>query len=289
MESAVFHEVGELELTMELMHPPGSDQPSYAVWIHGGALMFGSRHHIPQWLSETCLGHDIGLASIEYRLAPTTTLPAIVDDVERAIAWLAEDRAPSRLAVVGESAGGYLALVAGFRATPRPDAIVSLWGYGDLLGEWYTRPSPHPVHREIEMSEEQARSQVDGPEVADERDRPGNPYAFYLFCRQRGIWPSEVSGWDPVTESGRFEPYMPIANVAATFPPTLLVHGTEDTDVPHTEGEKMASLLQEVGVEHELLSVEGAEHGLDRASAGEVDAVYETVSRFLVDRLVSPG
>jgi hypothetical protein len=37
---------------------------------------------------------------------------------------------------------------------------------------------------------------------------------FYLYCRQQGLWPKEVSGFDPVTEAKAFEPYCPVQNVA---------------------------------------------------------------------------
>ena len=44
----------------------------------------------------------------------------------------------------------------GFRAKPRPVAVVSYWGYGDLVGDWYSKPSPHPVHNRVKVSREEA-------------------------------------------------------------------------------------------------------------------------------------
>ena len=29
-----------------------------------------------------------------------------------------------------------------FRVEPRPKALVSVWGYGDIVGAWYSRPDP---------------------------------------------------------------------------------------------------------------------------------------------------
>ena len=52
------------------------------------------------------------VVSIDYRLAPETKLPAIVEDVQDACRWVRERGpklfriAPERLAVMGGSAGG---------------------------------------------------------------------------------------------------------------------------------------------------------------------------------------
>ena len=39
--------------------------------------------------------------------------------------------------------GGYLTLMTGIRIERRPRALVAYWGYGDVDGDWYTRPSEH--------------------------------------------------------------------------------------------------------------------------------------------------
>src|SRR5262249_57428134 len=128
--------------------------------------------------------------------------------------------------------GGYLALLSGYYIQPRPRVLVSYWGYGDLIGSWYSDPSPHERHRQIMMSQEEAYRQVSGPPIANKADRKGDNDAFYQYCRRNGLWPKEVSGWDPKSEPEKFYPYMPIKHVTAAFPPTMLFHGRKDTDVP---------------------------------------------------------
>lgn len=49
---------------------------------------------------------------------------------------------PDRLAVVGHSAGGYLTLTAGYRISAAPKALISFYGYGNLVGDWYSQPDP---------------------------------------------------------------------------------------------------------------------------------------------------
>jgi dipeptidyl aminopeptidase/acylaminoacyl peptidase len=117
--------------------------------------------------------------------------------------------------------------------------------------------------------------------VVDDRCRRGDGYAFYQYCRQHGLWPKEVAGWDPDRERDRFAPYMPVEHVSADFPPTLLIHGVEDTDVPHDRSVMMAATLREAGVEHRLISVEGAEHGLVGADERTIDEVFAEAASFL--------
>jgi dipeptidyl aminopeptidase/acylaminoacyl peptidase len=88
---------------------------------------------------------------------------------------------------------------------------------------------------------------------------------LYLYFRQQGIWPNQVSGHDPHNEPRWFDPYCPIRNVTKAYPPTLLIHGTDDTDVPYAESKAMAAKLAEVGVEHKFITVPGAGHGLSNA------------------------
>jgi acetyl esterase/lipase len=262
------------------------DRP-VVVWVHGGALINGHRESIPLRLKEPLLAAGHLLVSLDYRLAPETKLPAIIEDLEDAFRWIQNDGPrlfhadARRVAVVGGSAGGYLTLVCGFRIRPRPSALVALWGYGDLVGPWYSTPSPHPAHQRVRLSRDEAFRQVAGPPIADARDRQGDGGAFYQFCRQQGLWPKAVSGWDPHTEAEKFVPYMPVRNVDRHFPPTLLVHGEEDTDVPCEQSIMMAAELRKNNVEHRLITYPKAEHGLAGAEAAKIEEAYQAAVEFL--------
>lgn len=93
-------------------------------------------------------------------------LPEIITDLEDAFRWLRE-KGPAlhldleRLAVTGGSAGGYLTLMAGLRVQPRPRALVAYWGYGDVDGDWYTKPS-EDYRKQSLASEAEARRGVGG-------------------------------------------------------------------------------------------------------------------------------
>src|SRR4029078_7501767 len=85
---------------------------------------------------------------------------------------------------------------------------------------------------------------------------------FYLYLRQNGLWTKEVTGFDPATQKSKLDPYCPVRNVSPAYPPTLLVHGTEDTDVPYQLSADMAKALPRCRGQHELFTVPGAGHGL---------------------------
>lgn len=282
-----YKQVGDLEIKADVYEYGDAASRPVVVWIHGGALINGHRESIPKWLADECSQSGFVLVSIDYRLAPETQLPEVIRDVEDAFVWIGNKGPelfhadPRRIAVVGGSAGGYLTLTAGFRATPRPAALVSLWGYGDLVGEWYSRPSPHPRHHQSKLSRDEAYRQVSGPPVSDSRNRQGDGGAFYQFCRQQGLWPKAVSGWDPHTQEEKFFPYMAVKNVTADYPPTLLLHGDQDTDVPYEQSAMMERELKKHSIEHRLITLSGGEHGLAGADPKAIQNAYADAAKFL--------
>ena len=143
------------------------------------------------------------MVSIDYRLAPETKLPEILEDVRDAYQWVREKGPelfwidPDRIALVGNSAGGYLALMAGFSVTPRPKALVSFYGYGDITRAWTTRPDPHYLTLE-RVTKEDADKAVGGKVLSESPIFPR--VLFYNYTRQHGLWPREVAALDPDKE-----------------------------------------------------------------------------------------
>jgi acetyl esterase/lipase len=259
------------------------------VWIHGGALIVGHRGGIDRALLGALVAAGHVVVSIDYRLAPETKLPAIVEDVRDACRWVRERGpklfhvAPGRLAVMGGSAGGYLTLMTGFRVEPRPKALVSFWGYGDIAGAWYSRPDPF-YRRQPLVSEQEARGAVGRAVISEDVGKSDRP-RFYLYCRQQGLWPKEVTGHDPDAEPRAFDSFCPLRNVTAAYPPTLLVHGTRDTDVPYEQSELMDRELTGQGVEHELITVPGGAHGLGGTDPAVLADIRRRILVFLAKHL----
>lgn len=299
-QTHVYKRVGALEIKADVLPATGFPGPRpVVIWIHGGGLINGSRERDFSteqggWLGRLRDEHGVALVAIDYRLAPESKLPEIVADVEDAIAWVRREGPalfqadPARVAVAGSSAGGYLSLTAASRVRPALSAVVSLWGYGELLGSWYSEPSTKARHLELRPTAAEAWRGVSGPPIANARDRPGSGQAFYQYCRQHGLWPWAVSGWNPWLEAEKFIPYMPLHGVTPGFPPTFLVHGEADSDVPHEQSVQMAAALRREGVEHRLILVPDAEHGLRGGDPRRIAEALRDAAEFLW-RQLEPG
>ena len=130
------------------------------------------------------------------------------------------------------------------------------------------------------MSEAEARGAVGSHALAE--PPPSNKRGrFYLYCRQNGLWTNEVAGLDALKEPKSLDPYCPIRNVTDKYPPTLLIHGTIDTDVPHEQSVQMDGELARHGVPHELISVPGGGHGLGGMDRARLAEIRERVLAFL--------
>ena len=145
----IYKIAGGCNIKADVYRPYAGSTPVAAIiYIHGGCLIYGSRKDINQKQLELYLGAGYAVVSIDYRLAPESKLPEIIEDLQDAFRWIRTSSpilcslSPQRIAVVGHSAGGYLALMSGFCVAPRPRAIVSFYGYGNIVGEWYSKPDP---------------------------------------------------------------------------------------------------------------------------------------------------
>ena len=264
---------------------PGASKPC-VVWIHGGGLIFGSRKASPRAsLLQALIERGFVVVSIDYRLAPETKLADITLDVRDAWRWVHEVGPqrfgidPTRIAIAGASAGAYLSLIAGCLFEPRPRAVASLWGYGDITAAWEADPSPHYrmmdlVTRDTAVA---ALSAPQPPGSAAETDRS----LFYLYCRQTGQWLHEVTAHDPRDDAAWFDRFSPIRMLTARHSPTVLVHGTDDSDVPHDESARLAARLAELGVERRFISLPGVGHGFAGAAPEDALAAEDSVASFL--------
>lgn len=255
------------------------------VWIHGGGLIFGSRTMSPRpFLAEALLDLGFVIVSVDHRLAPEVKLAEIFEDIAELWRWV-HDSGPSLFGVdprnvcaAGASAGAYLSLLSGYRLSPKPKAIASLWGFGDITAPWEADPSEHyrkaPLVSRLDALA--ALSLTPIPTASGE-DRS----LFYLYCRQQGLWLQEVTGHVLPKGMGWLHQYCPLHHIDECFPATVLVHGQNDTDVPSTESDSLAARLRSNGVHHEYHSLAGVGHGFSGATIELVQATERAVAGFL--------
>ncbi len=284
-ESLIYKRTSDCDIHLDV-HRPNEPNGHVIVWIHGGALIGGSRAVQPARLTHY-LDAGYTVFSIDYRLAPETKLPEIIEDVRDALAWVrangreVTDVDPTRMGVVGHSAGGYLSLMTGTFDAP-PNAIVAFYGYGDLIGDWYAKPDVFYRNTQPLVSESDAFALVAGPPVTNADEREG-PTKFYLYCRQQGLWPLHVGGHNPLTDAAF---YCPERNVAPNYPPTMMLHGDNDTDVPYEQSVQMSGALRGRDIPHELITIAGGGHGFEWAEDDpQVVAAWHRVIAFLQEHV----
>ena len=123
------------KLRARLYLPPGcgSGLLPVVLFAHGGGWVIGSIETHDSLCRTLCEQSGCAFVSVDYRLAPEHPWPAAADDVECALHWLVSHGSDlgldiNRLGVMGDSAGGNLALVAAMAARSaglcKPRALV---------------------------------------------------------------------------------------------------------------------------------------------------------------------
>jgi arylformamidase len=109
-------------LSLDIYRPPSSPTDAQqtkspvVVMIHGGGWRTGDKANASQGKQKASFftGHGFVYVSVNYRLSPAVQHPAHVEDVAKALAWLADHIAsyggdPERIFLMGHSAGAHLA------------------------------------------------------------------------------------------------------------------------------------------------------------------------------------
>ena len=120
------------------------------VYYHGGGWTIGDLDTHDVLCRELCNGASAVVVAVDYRMGPEHRFPAAVDDCIAATAWVHRQASelgidPARLAVGGDSAGGYLAAVVAIAA--RDGGTVPI-AYQLLIYPATDMRRGHPSHTE---------------------------------------------------------------------------------------------------------------------------------------------
>jgi acetyl esterase/lipase len=236
------------------MHrPSGAALGAAVVLLHGGGWMYGHRADLADYAAALS-DHGFVAVSAEYRLLGEAAWPAQIEDVEDVIAWLASHADEfgidaGKIAMMGMSAGGHLALLAAGRAQ---EHVASPMG-GVAIAAVVSAFAP-PVLT---------------PPV------PGDP-------------PSPVAALlGPAATPADAEAASPISYVKPGFPATLLLSGTSDTMVPHQAQIALFEALSAAGVPADLRLYHGQAHEFTR-QASVVGPLVADIASFLKRAVVDP-
>src|SRR6478672_1328010 len=136
---------GEIDdIPVRIYWPPveqHNDLP-VVVYYHGGGWCIGDLDTHDHVARAHAVGTEAIVVSVDYRLAPEHPYPQGVEDAWAALQWVGERAAelggnPSRIAVVGDSAGGNLAAVVALKARDNdgPPLVFQLLWYPVAVGD----------------------------------------------------------------------------------------------------------------------------------------------------------
>ena len=122
---------------LDLHVPDGAGPFPAAILVHGGGFDQGSKSTNVRPLFEPLADAGFAWFSIDYRLAPEAKFPQASADVSSAIRWVKANASAyhldvSKIALIGESAGGLLVNYAGTHETPETNVAVVVDFYGPV-------------------------------------------------------------------------------------------------------------------------------------------------------------
>ena len=135
-------------LALRIYRPDAQGELPLLLYVHGGGFVIGDLETHDKVCRTLC--HDVAavVVAVDYRLAPEHPFPAAVDDVTRALRWVAGHARelgadPSCIAVAGDSAGAHLCAVAALRE--REAIALRAVGLIYPVAQHYSEPSPSMV------------------------------------------------------------------------------------------------------------------------------------------------
>jgi epsilon-lactone hydrolase len=176
----------------EFVATPASRSDRHVLFLHGGGYVTGSPALYRHFTWRIATAARARVLAIDYRLAPEHPFPAALDDALAACSWLLAGVAdPKRTAVLGDSAGGGLALALLLRlrdgGLELPAGIVALSPWTDLA---LTGPSFSLNVKADPMLNAAAARLFAGCYLAGAD--PRNPYASPLYGDLAGLPPTLI-------------------------------------------------------------------------------------------------
>jgi len=237
-------------MLLDLYIPDGPGPFPAAILIHGGGFDGGSKSTNVRPLFDVLANARIAWFSIDYRMAPEFRFPEANADVESAIRWVKANAAEyrvdaSKLALIGESAGGFLVNYAGTHETPetRVAAVVDFYGPVDY-GKLAQLRRDHPERFNMAV--------IDGHAA-----RGGG---IHFFGAER----LDAEGL------AKLHAVSPMFAVHKGMAPFLCIHGNQDDQVAYEQSPEFCDAMHQVGAGCELIAIEGGGHGMGGWRAPEM-------------------
>lgn len=226
-----------IKLEMDILKPNREGKYPTVLFVPGGSFAHSYKeNYLQQRLEIAKAGYVV--ASMEYRTIPDGVFPQSLEDVKAAIRFLKANADEygvdkGKIALMGESAGGYLAAMAGVTSG------IADYDKGDNLSE------NSDVQAVVDIY-----GVTDFGEVDFEIEDIDECYkATFMSVK---FWLNDVRD--------NIESTNPISYISQKTPPFLLMHGDADTLVLPNQTEMLHKALIEKGVDSKRYIVPGAGH-----------------------------
>lgn len=235
-----FAKVGSQSLKLDLHLPSGAHQPILIVYVHGGAWRAGSKSDMPLG---ALVERGFPVASVDYRLSTEAQFPAQIHDIKAAIRFLRANTTAhgidaSRIAIIGSSAGGHLAALAGVSS-----------GVKELEGS--------VGHHPFESSAVQAIVSLYGASNLQTILSQSTPHGLSVRVPALQL----LLGGQPREKPELARLASPVAHIDAGDPPLLLIHGDADPQMPYEQSVELQRAYDGAKVRVRLETVAGGKHG----------------------------
>jgi acetyl esterase/lipase len=230
-----FSKADGVPLALDVYQPPAGGRYPVIMQIYGGSWQRGDpTSH--EWFSRYFAQRGYVVVAIDYRHAPEWIWPEQIVDVRTALYWIQNDSPkfqadPSRIVVVGRSAGAQLAMRLAYQEGPSAiRGVVNYYGPVDLAEGWRSPPRPDPAN-------------------------------------VRGILETFIGG-TPRQKPEHYRHASPLTWVSKASAPTLSFYGSRDHFVEARFGRMLDAALKNAGATSVLLELPWSEHAFDAVPNG---------------------
>jgi acetyl esterase/lipase len=248
---------GTLDMHLDVYQVASSRPTPVVIQIHGGGWIRGDR---PSGSGSfgPFFAAGMSVVAVQYRNAIDAPAPAAIEDVRCAMSWIKKNAKkynfdPDRVIAWGGSAGGHLALMAGYAPAsfnppgctdqPKVVAVVDMYGASDVAESLTYRGSMDFTHQWIGLD-----LPVPPAPAAEGAVAAGRPAG---------------SRWGDPTEAmlARAREVSPLTYIHPGLPPTFIINGDQDHTYNPTQSYKLKAALDAAHVPNEEDIVVGGGHG----------------------------
>ena len=232
--------------------------------VHGGAWNRGERGNDAR-MNMSLAESGIVVCAIDYRLAPEHPYPAQISDINYATRWFKEnaDRFhvdPSSVGAMGCSSGGHTVMLSAM--TPEDPRYKSI-----------------PLDSSYDAS---LLFTICCWPVLD-------PYARYLYAQGAGedrLVASTEAYFLNVDAMHEGNPQEILdRNESVILPPTLIIQGTNDSNVPLSIPQNFHKSFAKAGGDIELEMFDGMPHGFGNTPSVESDRALDLMKKFIAEKM----